>query len=78
MADLERIVHAVMFDGSEIVRYDRAGKWYREFSDNRMRTLLTVGEAAWYGARAEVCGLNQYGGAVFTRLVVKESELVKD
>ncbi len=69
MSGLERVVHALMFDDSEIVRYDAAGKWYREFSDDRTRELLTVGEAAWFGGRAFVLYRDQYGGRRFNKLV---------
>lgn len=39
-----RQIHAVMADGSEIVRYDRAGKWYLERRDGHKH--ITLREAA--------------------------------
>lgn len=39
----DRRVHARTEDGREIVRYERAGKWYWENSDHRKR--ITFGEA---------------------------------
>ena len=29
----DRTVHATLADGSELARYDRAGKWFREWPD---------------------------------------------
>lgn len=53
----DRIVHG-LYDGGEIVRYDRAGKWYLEGPLKR-RLHLVVAEAAalaasgtWYSDRS--------------------------
>lgn len=36
----DRTVHATTEDGREIVRYDRAGKWYWENADHRKHIEL--------------------------------------
>jgi hypothetical protein len=42
----DRTVHAVTAGGGEIVRYDRAGKWYHEHAgDPRERRAVTFAEA---------------------------------
>lgn len=41
----DRTVHGVSDDGWEIVRYERAGKWYAEWL-GRPRRQLTVTQAA--------------------------------
>jgi hypothetical protein len=65
----DRIVHGQTVDHAEIVRYDRAGKWYFEWPDRlRPRRQVTIGEAA----RAAVEGkfyLGLYGGRVFDQRV---------
>jgi hypothetical protein len=53
MAD--RRVHAVLANGWEIVRYDRAGKWFRE--QDGKRSAITFREAVNYARLA--------GGRVF-------------
>lgn len=59
----DRIVHARSFDRhQEIVRYDRAGKWWVENSDGTRRHV-GVREAAEL-ARFYV----RWGGTVFTRM----------
>ena len=67
----DRRVHAVLRTGEEIVRYDRAGKWYVEY--HRVRKPLTVHEAA---ARACERGAQRFlglpGGARFDRLVAQD------
>jgi len=68
---LERVVHAVtLIAEAEVVRYDRAGKWYLEYPEHTgiKRVPLKVAEAAELAAKsAEVTFLDQYGGAVFSR-----------
>lgn len=70
----DRTVHALMLDRSEIVRYDRAGKWYHEHIDKWMGTTgrknITVREAAELavGERAYVF-TGRPGGGTFDRLV---------
>lgn len=68
----DRTVHAKLADGSEIVRYDRASKWYLE-QTGRQRRRLSIKEAAqlviddrssrWYRGR--------YGGSRFDSLVIQ-------
>lgn len=59
----DRTVHATLANGDEIVRYDRAGKWYIEYAANwegRGRKPLTLaaaaslaaGNARWYSGRS--------------------------
>jgi len=40
----DRCVHARMHNGIEVVRYDRAGKWYEEHPDGS-RKKPTLGQA---------------------------------
>jgi hypothetical protein len=35
----DRVVHATTVDGTEIVRYDKAGKWYAEPSEGKRRSI---------------------------------------
>jgi hypothetical protein len=46
----DRRVHAVTSEGWEIVRYDRAGKWYAERPDGRDR--ITFHMAVYHATRA--------------------------
>lgn len=69
----DRIVHAD-YPGMEIVRYDRAGKWYFEPTDPRLpRQHVGVKAAAlrakWALENGGQVHLGQSGGAVFDRLV---------
>jgi hypothetical protein len=59
----DRHVHGLMADGTEIVRYDRAGTWYAEPA-NRTRERLTVGQAA-YRATLGQAFLGKAGGLRF-------------
>lgn len=70
----DRTVHA-WYPGSEIVRYDRSGKWYVESTDGSgERRLITVDHAANLALR-EADGddgaihLGRPGGAAFDRRV---------
>lgn len=65
MTTLERIVHGTTADGHEIVRYDRAGKWYVEKADGT-RTQISVKRAAELATRpgAQVFE-GRYGGRLF-------------
>lgn len=57
----DRLVHA-SYPGMEIVRYERAGKWYLEPTDkNLKRQAVTVTGAAMQAH----WGLTQEGGEVF-------------
>jgi hypothetical protein len=62
----DRTVHAHLSDGTQIVRYDRAGKWYVEAPTARVQ--ITVGAAAGLASLAgSVVHLGQPGGAAFDR-----------
>lgn len=71
MASDDRRVHATTAESAEIVRYDRAGKWYVERPDGTRRQL-TVQEAVSLatapGARRYP---GQHGGERFDHLVRK-------
>lgn len=54
----DRTVHA-SYSGAEVVRYDRAGKWWLEY-DNGARERLTLADAAHHALWAM-----KHGGAVF-------------
>jgi len=69
----DRTVHA-SYDGMEIVRYDRAGKWYLEPTDPTLRrqhvTVDAAARAARWG-RANANGTTTFGlhgGSTFDRL----------
>jgi hypothetical protein len=38
----DRTVHATAPDGGQIVRYDRAGKWYLEYPTGRLRPCRQI------------------------------------
>lgn len=72
----DRTVHA-RYPGMEIVRYDRAGKWYFEPLDSSLsRQKVTVKQAAdaavwargYYNEGAHIF-TNRHGGTTFDRLV---------
>lgn len=65
----DRTVHGVSANGADIVRYDRAGKWYLEPRD-AFRSRLTVADAAGHAA----LGIHRAGlpgGQVFDSLVAR-------
>lgn len=68
----DRTVHGWAADGTEIVRYDRAGKWYLEPkpSELRPRRQVTVNEAARAAAQGKAV-FGRMGASVFDRLVRK-------
>ena len=74
MAD--RTVHATLGDGWEVVRYDRAGKWYIEHpSPGRKRRAVSVSDAAKFTTEAMNRGeaklyLRRPGGRTFDRIVL--------
>lgn len=68
----DRTVHGLTINGDEIVRYDRAGKWYIEHTDGRRRHPVSVSTAAgmaragtWYGKKP--------GGKLFDAIVRREA-----
>lgn len=59
----DRIVHAVSKTGAtEVVRYDRQGRWYLEQSGAPQRMRLTTVQAA----AAQAVAMEQDGGIIFT------------
>lgn len=64
----DRTVHACQ-PGMEIVRYDRAGKWWLEY-DNGAREQLTLREAVYLATRkGSTIFLGRPGGQAFDRKV---------
>jgi hypothetical protein len=76
----DRRVHALMPDESVIVRYERAGKWFREWPSEQMkpRQKLTVNAAATL-ARQEATNINfgVPGGAQFDRIAQQQTTVVR-
>lgn len=72
MARDDRTVHARLFDGVEIVRYDRAGKWYAEkqalLAPRQHLTLSQAVAMVLNDEDAEVFH-GKPGGAMFDRRV---------
>lgn len=56
----DRTVHAEFPGIAEVVRYNRAGKWYVEFSDGRKRRHVGVLDAAEVAA-----DLVRRGGSIY-------------
>lgn len=71
----DRTVHASHPDGRQIVRYDRAGKWWLEHDPPLMRPARHIGvrEAARIALQLEEEGgtiiMGRPGGNAFDRLV---------
>lgn len=65
----DRTVHGLATDGREIVRYDKAGKWYTE-SRITKRTLVTLGHATNLAAMGTAF-LDRPGGQQFDAKVRK-------
>lgn len=72
----DRTVHATTHDGGEIVRYDRAGKWYVEYYTNRYRVPIeqAVGAALAYDNAGTRVRFGLPGGGAFDRLCRREIE----
>jgi len=66
----DRRVHAVLVDDTEIVRYDRSGKWYVEPRKGKRRGV-SVREAARQAGSVGTVYLGLPGGSTFDRIVVK-------
>jgi hypothetical protein len=45
MRNTDRTVHARLIDGTEVVRYDRAGKWYLEHQGIGSRIPVNLNSA---------------------------------
>lgn len=73
----DRQVHAAIPGVMEVVRYDRAGKWYVEpLTPGLRRWAVTVGEAAEYASTANTAGSWEHyegllGGRQFDRRMKK-------
>lgn len=64
----DRTVHAVMSDGSQLVRYDKAGKWYQEWLGPHPRRLaMTLGEVVTEAVEAVLVFYDQPGGGSFDK-----------
>ncbi|BDZ52673.1 hypothetical protein GCM10025867_49140 (plasmid) [Frondihabitans sucicola] len=68
----ERVVHAALSDGGEIVRYDKAGAWYVEWppGGGKKRRKLKLSEAVALAVEAHdskggFVALGRYGGTRF-------------
>jgi hypothetical protein len=67
----DRRVHATTEDGREIVRYDRAGKWYVEAGDHRRQvTFVEAVRLATLAGSTVRSGLS--GGRAFDARVTAE------
>ena len=65
-ADHDRTVHARWLNGSELVRYERAAKWYLEHP-HYARELVTAPEAVEAMLGADVVYLDRPGGKQVSR-----------
>jgi hypothetical protein len=63
----DRTVHAILVNGAEIVRYDRAGKWYYESSSYRRH--LTITEAVEFVGSPDQWIPDLPGGSAFDRRI---------
>jgi len=70
----DRRVHATIGINAQIVRYDRAGKWYYEEGD--IRTLLTISEAVEFVSDKRQWIPGVQGGLAFDRLVRRKLEKI--
>ena len=67
IADFDRTVHGLTVDGDEIVRYERAGKWWVEPKAGKRRPVK-LAEAAEL-AVAGTAFLDRFSGSRFDALV---------
>jgi hypothetical protein len=66
----DRTVHATTRDGWEIVRYDRASKWYIEHPVRRQRFAVPLGTAVHHATEeGATTYLGRPGGKRFDRKV---------
>ena len=62
----DRTVHGMTQDGGQIVRYDRAGKWWIEYPPESLKPRRSVTLAgAVAEARRGRAFLGRYGGRMF-------------
>ena len=66
----DRIVHGLTETGAEIVRYERAGKWFVEPKDGSKRTPVTLTRAAELAVAGTVFA-PRAGGQAFNAKVAK-------
>lgn len=66
----DRVVHGLTETSAEIVRYERAGKWYIEPTDGSRRTAVTITRAAELAIAGTVFP-NRAGGQAFNAKVAK-------
>lgn len=64
----DRTVHGITPDGCEIVRYDRAGKWYLEDGAGKRVRALRIADAAALAAQGRA-HLDKPGGQSFDKKV---------
>lgn len=70
----DRVVHARSKSGDEIVRYDKAGKWWLERADGTRAPLklpTAVSEAIEFSKTGGTIFENRYGGTMFEAKVRK-------
>jgi hypothetical protein len=66
----DRTIHATTNDGVQVVRHDRAGKWYAEQDRDPRRRCITVAEAIELACRpGSVVHYGLPGGSHFDREV---------
>lgn len=76
-ADNDRTVHAEGVDGTQVVRYDKAGKWWIEYQPHMLRSArpVSISEALEVALDCEKDGgvihLRRSGGRAFDRLIAK-------
>lgn len=68
MVDRDRTVHGISADGYEIVRYDRAGKWYLEDGPTKRVRALRIADAAALATEGQA-HLGKPGGQAFDKRV---------
>jgi len=66
----DRVVHGLTETGAEIVRYERAGKWYAEPTDGGKRSKVTITRAVELAIAGTVFP-NRAGGQAFNAKVAK-------
>lgn len=67
----DRRVHAVLPDGTEVVRYDRAGKWYLEKQGTQYRKVLVQDAARKASVPGAGVTFDLPGGKQFDSIVRK-------
>jgi len=74
----DRTVHATTIEGGEVVRYDKAGKWYLEYpSAHTPRHALTLEAAVFYATRRGSEIFEMPGGQSFRAAVRRTLEQMR-